>query len=83
MFSEYDVFINLLKKKRIEKGLTQLNIAESIGKPQSFVSKYESGQRKINVVEFIDICCAINVDPSLFIEEIKKELHESRTKIFK
>ena len=82
MFSEYDVFINLLKKKRIEKGFTQLNVAENIGKPQSFVSKCESGQRKINVVEFIDICCAINVDPSLFIKEIKKELYESRTKVF-
>jgi transcriptional regulator with XRE-family HTH domain len=46
----------LLKSVRIEAGLRQNDLAERLGKPQSFVSKYESGERKLDIVELYFVC---------------------------
>lgn len=43
--------------------LTQAEVAEVLGRPQSFVSKYEQGERRLDVVEFVQVCRAIGVDP--------------------
>ena len=43
--------------------LLQSELAEKIKKPQSYVSKYERGERRLDVVEFIDICQALNINP--------------------
>jgi transcriptional regulator with XRE-family HTH domain len=48
---------------RKKAGLTQHDLAERLGKPQSFVAKYESGERRIDVVEFLAICRAIGTSP--------------------
>jgi transcriptional regulator with XRE-family HTH domain len=42
--------------------LTQLDVANRLGRPQSFVSKYESGERRLDVVEFLEVCAAVRVD---------------------
>ena len=62
-FMEYDNFKNALKKARIEQGLTQKVVAERLGVPQSFVSKYENGERRLDVVEFMTIAQALGIDP--------------------
>lgn len=49
---EYETFRTALIKARKDKEFTQSNVAEQLGKPQSFVSKYESGERRLDVVEF-------------------------------
>ncbi|WP_221205081.1 helix-turn-helix domain-containing protein [Brevundimonas mediterranea] len=41
--------------------MTQADVAAALGKPQSFVAKYENGERRIDVVEFVDITIALQV----------------------
>ena len=48
---EYRIFLDLLKKARKTSGLTQEEVAHALGRHQSFVSKCESGERRVDVVE--------------------------------
>jgi transcriptional regulator with XRE-family HTH domain len=57
---------------RKKAGLTQHDLAERLGKPQSFVAKYESGERRIDVVEFVAITQAIGVDPVRILKSLLK-----------
>jgi transcriptional regulator with XRE-family HTH domain len=52
----------VLIEVRKQANITQVELAQRLGKPQSFVSKYENAERRIDVIEFIDICEAIGVD---------------------
>ena len=45
---KYTKFCEILIKYRNERGLTQIQLAEKLGKPQSFVSKYEIGERRLD-----------------------------------
>jgi len=57
----------LLQQARTEAGLTQVELAVRLGKPQSFVSKYESGERRLDLVELQQICTAIDIDLVRFV----------------
>ncbi|QNJ90985.1 helix-turn-helix transcriptional regulator [Mycolicibacterium fluoranthenivorans] len=48
---EYQQLCALLRDLRREAGLTQVEVAARLGVPQSFVSKYESGERRLDVIE--------------------------------
>ena len=67
---EYERFRQMLIEARKERGLTQVDIAERLGKPQSFVSKYERGERRLDVVEFLEVAKAIGADPKAIIDEL-------------
>ncbi len=58
---------SLLIQARAKAGLTQQALADKLGKPQSFVAKYEVGERRIDVIEFMRICDAIGVDAANII----------------
>jgi transcriptional regulator with XRE-family HTH domain len=51
-----------LKDARLKAGLTQSQLAKLLGKPQSFVAKYELGERRLDVIEFTEICKFIDVN---------------------
>ena len=55
-----------IKQIRIKKGLTQFELASSLEKPQSYISKYENGERKLDYVELRAICTALGVSISSF-----------------
>ena len=55
------VLLSLLRQVREEKGLRQLDIAEALGCPQSVVSKYESGERRLDLLELRDVCQAAEI----------------------
>jgi transcriptional regulator with XRE-family HTH domain len=59
----YGRMLSRLVKTRKSAGLHQAELAEKLGRPQSFVSKVENGERRIDVVELIAICIALGVDP--------------------
>lgn len=63
--------LSLLVKARKSKGLTQADVAAALGKPQSFVAKYENGERRIDVVEFVDIAAALGVSTVAILEQIE------------
>jgi transcriptional regulator with XRE-family HTH domain len=61
-----------LKEARQRAGLRQIDIAVLLGRPQSFVAKIESGERRITFIETIDYCKAIGVDPEDLIKKFSK-----------
>lgn len=59
----------LLRQARKQRGLTQTALAAVLRKPQSFVSKYECGERLLSFVETIEVCRALNLDPKALLRE--------------
>ncbi len=49
----------LLRRARLAAGLKQADVARQLGLPQSFVSKYESGQRKLDLIELRAVCVVL------------------------
>lgn len=66
----YELFQKALADARQEKGLTQSEVAARLQKPQSYVSKYESGERRLDVIEFLEVCEAMSVSPSTILRKI-------------
>lgn len=69
---------SLLVEARKAKGLTQAELAEALNKPQSFVAKYENGERRIDVVEFVDITSALGVSTADLLARIEPVVIRSR-----
>lgn len=61
---------NLLADHRRSAGLTQADLAGRLGRPQSFVSKYETGERRLDVIEFLEVIEALAVDPAVVLAEL-------------
>lgn len=61
--NQYNHFRNLLIEAREASGLSQHIVAERLGRPQSFVSKYERGERRLDVVEFLEVATALGIRP--------------------
>ncbi|HMD75760.1 MAG TPA: helix-turn-helix transcriptional regulator [Terracidiphilus sp.] len=57
-----------LIQARKSAGLTQVGLADRLGRPQSFVSKYERGERRLDVIEFCEVCHALGIDPVAFLQ---------------
>lgn len=68
----YERFLELLLKAREDAGLTQVQAAEKLNKPQSFISKCESGERRVDVVELKAFCEAYGVSIQTFIRKFSK-----------
>ena len=59
--------VGALIEARHEAGILQADLAERVGKDQSYISNIERCQRRVDIVEFLDIAAALGVDPkSLF-----------------
>lgn len=52
----------ILRERREAAGLRQAQVAERLSEPQSFVSKYESGERRLDLIELRQVCAALGVD---------------------
>jgi transcriptional regulator with XRE-family HTH domain len=63
----------LLRQQRKAAGLTQTIVAERLGKPPSYVAKYEGGDRRLDILELIDIAAAIGFDPCKLIRALRSE----------
>jgi transcriptional regulator with XRE-family HTH domain len=72
----HEALTRFLIDKRKRAGLTQAGLAAKLGRYQSFVATVESGQRRIDVIELLDIADAIGFDP----REAIKTLRSIRTK---
>ncbi|ESX66875.1 XRE family transcriptional regulator [Mesorhizobium sp. LSHC420B00] len=56
-------FLAQLISLREAKGMTQAQVAEKLGRPQSFVAKYEGGERRLDIIEFLDVTAVLDADP--------------------
>lgn len=68
----YQTLLTLLRDLRVRAGVTQLALAERLGNTQTFISKIERGERRIDIVEFIEICDALGADSVVAFREYLK-----------
>lgn len=66
---EYQIIIDILIKTRRDKKIRQKSIATRLNKTQSFVSKYESCERRLDICEFFAIARALEEDPLLILKK--------------
>ena len=66
----YQNFAAILKQARLDAKLTQQEVADRLGKPQSYVAKLENSERRIDVVEFIQLANAMGIDPKDLFERV-------------
>jgi transcriptional regulator with XRE-family HTH domain len=74
--SEYEAFLKALVSARRAAGLTQQQLAARLGKPQSFVSKYERRDRRLDLVEFVTIATILGIDPTAIVREMAARISE-------
>lgn len=77
---EYRVFIECLKECRIQSKMTQQELASNLGCSQAYISKYEQGQKRLDIIEVRNICRCLGTSlpeiVQLFEERLKKEGNE-------
>lgn len=66
-----DDLVNLMREIRLKAGLTQAQAAKKLGCRQTFISKIECGERRVDVVEFVVMMRAYNSDPSRLLKRLK------------
>lgn len=71
---EQDSLRALLRQLRLGAGLAQRELSKRLGKPQSFVSRYESGQRRLDLLELRQICRALGISLGAFVERFERSL---------
>jgi transcriptional regulator with XRE-family HTH domain len=60
----------LLKEARLAGDLRQTDVANRLGRPQSYVAKVEGGERVLSFIEALDFCKAIGLDPAVLVEQL-------------
>jgi len=66
----------LLREAREAEGLTQSDIAKRLKKPQSYVSKYETGERRLDLIELREVCQALGTSLVRFIERFERSVSD-------
>jgi transcriptional regulator with XRE-family HTH domain len=72
------ILVTRLRQLRQQADLTQAEVAERLGRPQSYVAKTESGERRLDVVEFVALVQALDADPAAVVREVGRALGPNR-----
>lgn len=67
---EHQKLREVLKQKRIEAGLRQSDLADHTGRSQAYISKFEKGDLRLDVVDFVRLCRSIGCDPHQILDEV-------------
>jgi len=73
----HGIMCSLLKEFRLRQKLTQEELAKRLGEHQSFVSKVESGERRVDVLELRALCRALNTSLPQFVKALEAQLDEA------
>jgi transcriptional regulator with XRE-family HTH domain len=68
--------LSLLRQLRMDAGLRQVDMAKALGKPQAFVSYYESGVRRLDLLELRQICGVLGISLIDLVRKFEKSLLE-------
>ncbi|GAA4536493.1 helix-turn-helix domain-containing protein [Amycolatopsis samaneae] len=71
--AEYQRLCTVLRELRQEAGLTQVRVAEQLDEPQSFVSKYEAGERRLDVIELHQVATALRTTVVAIVQRLWPE----------
>lgn len=70
---KYKLLQQALIQARQNAGFTQTELAMRLDKPQSYVSKYENGERKLDVIDFLDLCNVLSIEPAAIFSTIAQQ----------
>jgi transcriptional regulator with XRE-family HTH domain len=74
---EWEALCAILQRLREDKGVTQMELASLLKQPQSFVSKVESGQRKLDLRQFVIYVRSLDADPIRVLRSFLKNFDKS------
>lgn len=72
--THYATLRKVLREYRLEEGLRQVDLARRLKKEQNYVSRYERGDRRLDVLELREICSALDVGVIEFMRRLEKSL---------
>lgn len=75
--AEHEALRQVLQGIRLRAAMRQEDLAAKLGKPQSFVSKYESGERRLDFLEVREICGALGVPVEEFVRDFEAALRKA------
>jgi len=67
---KYDLLRELLIEARKDAGLTQVDVADRLGRTQAYISRYENGSRRLDVIEFFEIAEVIGFNPLVLLRKL-------------
>ena len=70
------IVLALLRTVRQETGMRQVDLADLLRQPQSYVSKYESGERRLDLLELRQVCNALDISLEAFIRRLESAFDE-------
>ncbi len=76
--AEYAQLLRLLRETREKANVTQTELAERLGRSQSFVTKFERGDRRLDAIQLRTICLALGTDLVSFVSELERRLTAGR-----
>lgn len=74
--ARHALFCESLKRARKAAGLTQEEMARRLREHQSFVSRYETGERRLDVVEYLEVAEILGIDPGKHMGELMRFIHQ-------
>lgn len=66
----YSALVEVLVQVRVDGGLSQRDLAERLEKPRSYISKIETKERRIDVLELLDMAEALGIEPEALLRRI-------------
>ena len=78
--AEYTILQGLLKHAREQRGLSQRALSAKLGRMSSYVQKIESGERRVDVIEFLRICDLLELDESMILKDLRSQAAETSVK---
>jgi transcriptional regulator with XRE-family HTH domain len=73
----FSVLLRLLNEARLKAGLTQQQLADRLGEPQSFVAKYEGGERRLDLIELITLLGVLGANPVSIVRVVAAEVDKA------
>lgn len=72
--AQQDALLSLLREIRSDAGLRQVDLAEKLGQAQPYVSRYESGERRLDILELRQICQTLGISLESFAARLEQRL---------
>lgn len=73
---KFKVAMDILKRKRTEVGMTQIEMSKKIGCSQGYVSKYEQGQVRLDIIEIRRICECLGLSLVGYVQLLEEEIKQ-------
>jgi len=77
LLPEYAAVVAVLVEERKKTGIGQIELSNRLGKPQSYIAKIETGNRRIDVAELLAMCEALALDPHELIDKLRRAIRKA------